>query len=502
MKRGKKIRRPHHDLPDPAALRRLLADAGRAYRWPHATLTVKTPPRTAPASPRIVEAGLRFGVPLTAPGRSIARNLTLTFPPGSVTLITGPSGSGKSLLLEGIMRQLPSSRLVGPLPFPADVAVLDAVAPARSVYDALRILTACGLGEPILWIRRFQELSEGEQFRARLARAVSLHRHTGGGPLLCDEFGAILHRRLARAIAFNLGKLVRRLGLALVAATSHEDLQKELEPDAIVRLGGPEPIVEHRRPTARSAFPLRRRLRIERGTVRDYQRFAAMHYRQRDQLGFVDRVYVLREGNGGEALGIVVYGMPAMELRLRNEATGGRFSRQVRRLNRELRVLKRLVIHPDVRGCGLGHWLVRRTLPLAGTRFVECLAAMAAVSPVFDKAGMRRVGTVAPPADRARTLSALRAAGADPLAADFASQVCRRPAIRRIVANTVFNWYRSTTGGGERRVERQSPAVLARTYRQLAGSQPVYFIWAADAKGRRLIDKHLARRDETRASVA
>ena len=111
---------------------------------------------------------------------------------------------------------------------------------------------------------------------------------------------------------------------------------------------------------------------------------------------------------------------------------------------------------------------------------------------MFDKAGMRRVATISPPAEQASTLSRLRAAGADPLAADFVTQVCRRPMIRHIVAKAVFDWYRSSTADGEKRVERQSPRMLAQTYRQLAGSRPVYFIWAADRRGRALIERNLA----------
>jgi len=436
-------------------------------------------------------------------GRTIASDLTLELGAGTVTLITGPSGSGKSLLLAAIARHFPTSRWVNNTPFPLDVSVLDAVAPARPVVDALGALTACGLGEPMLWIRRFDQLSDGERYRARLARAVSLHqRQRSHGPLLCDEFGSILHRRIAKAIAFNLRKLVTREGLSLVAATSGDDLEHDLNPDQVVRLGGPEPVVERRgkplakRRAKRIAVSFARQLRIERGSVRDYEHFAPMHYRARDQLGFVDKVFVMRHGFGGDLLGIVVYGHAALEVSLRNRATGGRFVRNGKRLNRELRVLKRLVIHPDVRGCGLGHWLVKRTLPLVGVRFVECLAAMGAVNPVFDKAGMRRIGTIAPPPSSKTTLTKLRATGADPLAADFVSQVCRRPSVRRVVAEGVFNWYRTTTGGGEQRVARQSPRILAQTFRQLAGSQPVYFIWAGDDRGRAIIDENTEQEEE------
>lgn len=150
-------------------------------------LNVAVRPGPVQAGPRVTEVCLRFGIPRRGPGRIIARNLDLDLSPGTVTLLTGPSGSGKSLLLAAVARQAPDSLDVADVPFPLDVPVLDAVAPTRPVDEVLGILTACGLGEPMLWIRRFQQLSDGERFRARLARAVSLSgRSRGPSVLLCD----------------------------------------------------------------------------------------------------------------------------------------------------------------------------------------------------------------------------------------------------------------------------------------------------------------------------
>lgn len=460
-------------------------------------VTVGVPGVAARPTPRLVEVCLRFGVPLTSPGRAVASELTLSLRPGTVTLIAGPSGSGKTLLLREIARRCPTGHLVGQADFPDDVAVLDAVAPTRPVSEAIRLLTACGLGEASLWVRSFRELSEGERFRARLARALSLSRRDGRrGVILCDEFGSCLHARLARGVAFNLRKLVSRERLAFVLATSRDDIEEDLRPDRVIRLGGAEPTVESHGSwrgdgSGEIRLSLADELHIERGTLRDYEAFAAMHYRQRRQVGFISSAFVLRHRREGEALGVVVYGYPMLELALRNKATGGQYVGRAERLNREVRVLKRLVIHPDVRGCGLGHWLVRRTLPMAGGRFVECLAAMGAVNPVFEKAGMRAVGECRGSAGSEAALAWLRAAGADPLAADFTAQVRCRPAVRRVVAREVAGWYRATTGGGEDRVPRQTPTVLAQTYRQLAGSQPVYFIWAATAADWEFIEANL-----------
>src|SRR5690606_29470298 len=106
-------------------------------------------PACRPAkSPRIVEVALRFGLPLAAPARRIADSLKLAPRPGTITLIRGPSGAGKTLLLEALARHWPTARLVQAAPFPIDVPIIDAIAPTRPIDEAMGLLTACGLGEP------------------------------------------------------------------------------------------------------------------------------------------------------------------------------------------------------------------------------------------------------------------------------------------------------------------------------------------------------------------
>ena len=422
---------------------------------------------------------MHFGLDPQPAADVVIPSLDVPLEPGQVVLLLGPSGSGKSSVLGEIARRYVAACLVQRINFPPESALVDAIALEAPLADALHLLTACGLSEPRLWLRRFEELSDGEKFRARLARAIGLvHQPSPTAPLLCDEFGSVLHRRAAKALALNLRKLVTRRGLTAVVAASNPDIVADLRPDVCMKLGAAEGVaVSTNSASGLPGFSGRRRMRVEPGSRRDYDAFAAMHYRSTDELGFVDRVFVLRDGTGGDLLGIVVFAHSPLELNLRNQATGGAYVRDPAGVNRDFRILRRLVIHPDVRGCGLGHWLVRKTLPQVGTRYVECLAGMGAFHPVFDKAGMRRVGQYDTPPKCRAALLALKELGVDPLGGEFPRQVARRRDVRAVVAGVVRDWYAGTTGGGEIRVQRQSPEFLARAFRGLIGSRPVYYLW-------------------------
>lgn len=430
-------------------------------------------------SRRTAAIGLQFGLPLFAKKTTIVESTKVAIGPGRIVLLLGPSGSGKTSALAQIERGFAGGCMVGRVCFFGDAAIVDRIAAWLPLCDVLGLMSACGLSEARLWVRPFAVLSDGEKFRARLARAMAIHaRSNAAAPLLCDEFCSLLHRRVAKAIGFGLRKLVWRYGISVVLACSQDDIVADLQPDTIVRLHGQGQCdVEERTVRGSKPFSERRRLRIERGGKNDYDTFAAMHYRATDELGFVDKVFVLREGADGELLGIVVYSHAPLELSLRNKETGGYFSRNAKRVNRSLRILRRLVIHPDVRGCGLGHYLVRKTLRLVGTEYVECLAGMGEFNPVFEKAGMKRIGQYARQPKCEQALRELESLDVDPGGRDFVLQVSRRQRVRRIVTQIVRDWYAATTAGAEHRVDHQSPQFLAQTFRGLIGSQPVYYLW-------------------------
>ena len=63
----------------------------------------------------------------------------------------------------------------------------------------------------------------------------------------------------------------------------------------------------------------------------------------------------------------------------------------IQEMNKQLSIINRVVIHPKYRTIGLGAKLIRETLPLVDTPYVEMIAVMAKYSPFAEKAGMKKI---------------------------------------------------------------------------------------------------------------
>lgn len=182
-----------------------------------------------------------FGVSAEAERVVVAEKVEVDVRPGDVVLFVGPSGSGKSTLLRALAAQLCEAHRVidsGAIDL-GDHALVDEL-PIR-VDEGLDLLAACGLGEARLMLRSAAELSEGQRYRFRLARAVS--EADGNGWVVADEFTATLDRVLAKVVAFGVRRLADRQGCGFLLATTHEDVIADLAPDVIVRCRGDGEVV-------------------------------------------------------------------------------------------------------------------------------------------------------------------------------------------------------------------------------------------------------------------
>ena len=133
----------------------------------------------------------------------------------SIGLIIGPSGSGKSLLL----KEFGQEENLQWNPTKATVSHFE------NPNDALDRLMAVGLNSIPSWCRPFHVLSNGEQFRAGLARKLK------NGAVI-DEFTSVVDRNVAKAASVAMRRYVDRKQLKnIVLASCHYDILEWLRPD-------------------------------------------------------------------------------------------------------------------------------------------------------------------------------------------------------------------------------------------------------------------------------
>lgn len=137
---------------------------------------------------------------------------------------------------------------------------------------------------------------------------------------------------------------------------------------------------------------------VEPGTRAEYGALAHYHYRDA-ALGPVAAIFTIRHRGvaaamyGRQPLGVLVATMPAANLALRTIATGGRLRRtdrreELRAVNASVRCIARVIVEPAYRGVGIGTRLVREAIARLPVPFVEALAVMGHVHPIFERAGM------------------------------------------------------------------------------------------------------------------
>lgn len=140
----------------------------------------------------------------------------------NVGLIVGPSGCGKSTIARELF---PSAYMTG-FDWPKGKSLIDGF-PEMSIKDVALLLSSVGFSSPPSWMRPFHVLSNGEQFRATLARALA------EAPELCvfDEFTSVVDRTVGKIGSAAVAKTVRRRNQKFIAVTCHDDVLEWLDPD-------------------------------------------------------------------------------------------------------------------------------------------------------------------------------------------------------------------------------------------------------------------------------
>lgn len=213
------------------------------------TLTLSAPLVRTRATRKIQQA---FGVSRDMLTTTLFAKLSFAVQPGDIVLICGPSGAGKTTLLSLVAERLanPDRRrdgLVGTIevPQPVTTATLGALSSARPLINALgripfdyalHALNVSGLAEAHLYVKRFRELSNGQRYRAMVAKLIA----SGADVWVADEFCATLDPLTASIVSRNLRRCAKALGVTVVlAAANWSEFIHELRPDRVVHLRAP-----------------------------------------------------------------------------------------------------------------------------------------------------------------------------------------------------------------------------------------------------------------------
>ena len=172
-----------------------------------------------------------FGVSLERlKGQSSTHKCEIEVQDGEVMYITGPSGSGKSVLLRELQESVGAVESIdlNRIALAKDKSLVDCI--GGNLLRALKLLSVAGLNDVFCILNRPCNLSEGQKYRFRLAMALAAEKRY----VFADEFCTGLDRVTAAVISYNIRKFAARNKVTFFLASSHDDLLGDLAPDILV----------------------------------------------------------------------------------------------------------------------------------------------------------------------------------------------------------------------------------------------------------------------------
>lgn len=143
----------------------------------------------------------------------------------NIGVVYGGSGTGKTTILKNYFKkEMDKSNFDNSKSL---ISNFDWLEPQEATF----LLSAMGLSSVPTWLRPFNTLSNGEQYRANLAYLVG--KASDNEVILVDEYTSVVDREVAKAMSNALQKYIRRTNKKIVLASCHFDIMEWLQPDWI-----------------------------------------------------------------------------------------------------------------------------------------------------------------------------------------------------------------------------------------------------------------------------
>lgn len=280
---------------------------------------------TIERTPKVMQIEGMFDItPEQISTTTIADNIPdLTTKDWNIGLIVGASGTGKSTIAKHHFGKLLDTQLT----WDNNKSLIDSFPEQMSIKQITALLSSVGFSSPPAWLRPFNTLSNGEQFRVSMARLIAENPKM----VVVDEYTSVVDRNVAKIGSTALAKTIRKQNTQFVAVSCHYDITEWLQPDWIY-----EP--------ATGVFTwecLRQRppinLEIIKTTTTAWNLFAQHHYLDHN-LNRSAQVYVaLINGQPAALCAVLTMMHPKVK---------------------EARRISRIVTLPDYQGVGIGNTLL------------------------------------------------------------------------------------------------------------------------------------------------
>ena len=214
-----------------------------------------------PVTEKVADVMRAFGITVQRlKNNTVTHKCEIKISPGEICYITGPSGSGKSVLLREFFNSFACDNKINidDIPLPDDKTCVDCFDNQntgigigngnvtsngvgagnatnthndnRGFLETLRTLSNAGLTDVFCVLNSPANLSEGQKYRYRIAKALAGDKQF----IFADEFCSQLDRVTAAVISHNLRKFASKTGKIFILASSHDDLLADLLPEVIV----------------------------------------------------------------------------------------------------------------------------------------------------------------------------------------------------------------------------------------------------------------------------
>lgn len=141
----------------------------------------------------------------------------------NVGLIVGRSGTGKTTIARELF-----GRYMKTYEYTHE-CFLDDFPATATMREIEKALVSVGLSSVTSWLKSYHVLSNGEQMRCNLARAIV----DNDDMIVFDEFTSVVDRTVARVSCTAVQKAIRRDGRRFIAVSCHDDIIEYLMPDWI-----------------------------------------------------------------------------------------------------------------------------------------------------------------------------------------------------------------------------------------------------------------------------